>query len=53
MKPYQRQNIKRKTLPRLPSGFLTYEEYVLLARAAEKHGGKKAAILAGLRALDV
>jgi hypothetical protein len=53
MRAYQKQNKKRRTLPRLPTGYLSYQEYVLLERAAEKHGSKKAAIVAGLRALDL
>ena len=38
--------------PRLPGGVLSEEESQLLERMAEKHGGKKAAIIAGLKKLE-
>lgn len=53
MKKHEKQNAKRRTLPRLPTGYITYPEYVLLERAAQRYGSKKAAIVEALRRLDL
>ena len=52
MNAQQKQNKRRAGLPRLPSGYLTYPEYVLLERLAAVHGSKKAAILEALKLLE-
>ena len=52
MKRYQKQNEKRRGLPRLPAGYLDYEEFVLLERLAGKYGSKKAALVEGMRRLE-
>jgi hypothetical protein len=52
MKRYQKQNAKRRGLPRLPSGYLTFEEFVLLERAAVKFGSKRGALVEGLKRLE-
>ncbi|WP_438863752.1 hypothetical protein [Neptunicella sp.] len=48
----KRQNEKRKGQPRLGGMPLTQDEYDLLDKLAAEYGGKKAAIVAGLKLLD-
>lgn len=43
---------KRKGKPRLPGGVLTEEEARLLSDLGAKHGGKKEAIIKGLKLLE-
>ena len=47
----KRYQLKRQGKPRIPCAYLTDEEDQLLCELAKIHGGKKAAIMAGLKML--
>lgn len=47
----KRYQLKRQGKPRIPCAYLTDEEDQLLCDLARIHGGKKAAIMAGLKML--
>lgn len=47
----KRYQLKRQGKPRIPCAYLTDEENQLLCDLAKIHGGKKAAIIAGLKML--
>ena len=47
----KRYQLKRQGKPRIPCAYLTDEENQLLCDLAKIHGGKKTAIMAGLKML--